>query len=169
MSSAAPFSATSALAKANAEDFEKPAHKVKLAPYCLDELEVTVAKYKQCSDVGRCLRAGKANEWPKLEPLQAKLHDSSPCNINEPEAKAYHPINCVDCDQARAFCDANDARLPTEAEWELGARSPDGRIYPRGEEAPSANLLSACGKEGGTWMKQHPRSRRAHRRDVRRR
>ena len=138
----------------NADEREKPAHKVKLAPYCLDELEVTVAKYKQCSDSGKCRRAGKANVWPGIKPAQQKIYDPL-CNINDPVGKAQHPINCVDWDQAREFCEAEGGRLPTEAEWELGARGPDGRIYPWGDEAPNAKLLNACGKECVAWQKGH--------------
>jgi len=40
----------------DALDTEKPPHRVKLTPYCIDELEVTVAQYKECSDRGGCRR-----------------------------------------------------------------------------------------------------------------
>jgi len=139
----------------DALDFEKPAHKVKLSPYCIDELEVTVAQYKQCSDRGGCRRAGKENVWPGIKPAQQKVYDPL-CNANDPEAKAKHPVNCVDWDQAREACEARGARLPTEAEWELAARGPDGRIYPWGDEPPSAHHLNACGKECFAWEKAHP-------------
>ena len=138
----------------NADDREKPLHKVKLAAYCIDELEVTVAKYKQCSDDGKCRRAGKTNVWPGIKPAQQKIYDPL-CNINDPVAKAQHPINCVDWDQAREYCEAQGARLPTEAEWELAARGPDGRVYPWGDDPPSAKLLNACGRECVAWQKAH--------------
>jgi len=137
---------------------EKPAHKVKLAPYCLDELEVTVAQFKACSDHGDCLRASKENRWADahaIKPGQAKIYDPL-CNINDPEAKATHPINCVDWSQANQFCTDRGARLPTEAEWELAARGFDGRIYPWGDERPNAQLLNACGSECVAWMKKNP-------------
>ncbi|AKV03114.1 Adenylate cyclase [Labilithrix luteola] len=139
----------------DALDSEKPAHKVKLSPYCLDELEVSVAQYKECSDRGACRRAGKENVWKGILPVQQKIYDPL-CNINDPVGKASHPINCVDWEQARQFCEARDGRLPTEAEWEFAARGPDGRIYPWGDEAPNAQLLNACGKECVAWQKKHP-------------
>ncbi|MBX3190749.1 MAG: SUMF1/EgtB/PvdO family nonheme iron enzyme [Labilithrix sp.] len=139
----------------DAFDFEKPAHKVKLSPYCLDELEVTVAQYKECSDRGACRRAGKENDWPDIKPAQRKIYDAL-CNINDAEAKATHPVNCVDWAQAREACEARGARLPTEAEWELAARGTDGRFYPWGDDPPSARLLNACGKECVAWQKKHP-------------
>ena len=38
-------------------DLEKPAHHVKLTPFCIGATEVTVAEYKACSDRGACKRA----------------------------------------------------------------------------------------------------------------
>ncbi len=139
----------------DADPSERPAHKVKLAPYCLDEFEVTVARYKACSDRGACKRAGKDNVWPGITAAQQKIYDPL-CNINDPAAKADHPINCVDWQQAQDFCAESGGRLPTEAEWEFAARGPDGRIYPWGDDPPSAELLNACGKECVAWAKKHP-------------
>ena len=139
----------------DAEANEKPPHKVKLAPYCLDEREVTVAKYKACSDRGACLRAGRENVWPGITRQQKKTYDPL-CNANETEDRLEHPVNCVDWDQARLYCEAQAGRLPTEAEWEFAARGSDGRIYPWGDKAPDATLLNACGSECVAWMKAHP-------------
>ena len=138
----------------DALDTEKPPHRVRLAPYCIDELEMTVAQYKECSDHGGCRRAGKENVWPGITDAQRKIYDPL-CNIADPEAKAKHPINCIDWDQAREACESRGGRLPTEAEWEFAARGPDGRVYPWGDEAPSAQLLNACGKECVAWQKKH--------------
>jgi formylglycine-generating enzyme required for sulfatase activity len=134
---------------------EKPPHKVKVDPYCLDKHEVTVARYKACSDRGACKRAGKENVWPGITAVQQKIYDPL-CNLADADKLGQHPINCVDWEQAKTFCEANGGRLPTEAEWEFAARGPDGRIYPWGDDAPSAKLLNACGKECVAWMKKHP-------------
>jgi len=139
----------------DAEPNEKPPHKVKLAPYCLDEREVTVAKYKACSDRGGCLRAGRENVWPGITEQQKRTYDPL-CNANDTADRLEHPVNCIDWDQARLFCEAEDARLPTEAEWEFAARGSDGRIYPWGDAPPNATLLNACGSECVAWMKLHP-------------
>ncbi|MBS2019102.1 MAG: SUMF1/EgtB/PvdO family nonheme iron enzyme [Deltaproteobacteria bacterium] len=139
----------------DAQDFERPPHKVKLSPYCIDVTETTVAQYKQCSDKGGCRRAGKENVWNGITAAQKKSYDAL-CNANDLEGRAQHPINCVDWDQAREACEFRGARLPTEAEWEYAARGSDGRIYPWGDEAPGATLLNACGSECVAWMKKHP-------------
>ena len=139
----------------DAEPFEKPPHKVKLSPYCIDELEMTVAQYRECSDVGSCRRAGTANVWPRILPAQRKIYDPL-CNASDPVGKAQHPVNCVDWDQAREACETRGGRLPTEAEWEFAARGSDGRVYPWGDDPPSGDLLNACGQECVAWQKKHP-------------
>ena len=138
----------------DALDTEKPIHHVKLMPYCIDEFEETVEQYQACSDLGKCRPASKENVWPGISDEQRKIYDPL-CNIVDAKGKAKHPINCIDWEQARRACDVRGGRLPTEAEWEFAARGPDGRIYPWGNEAPSAQLLNGCGKECVAWQKKN--------------
>lgn len=138
------------------EERERPAHQVTLSPYCIDATEVTVAQYKECSDRGECKRAPRENEWPGITAAERKIYDPL-CNVREPEARAQHPINCVDWELARAFCAAGGKRLPTEAEWEFATRGSDGRTYPWGDDPPkSGGHLNACGTECVAWGKKHP-------------
>jgi formylglycine-generating enzyme required for sulfatase activity/serine/threonine protein kinase len=133
---------------------ERPAHKVVLAPYCLDKFEVTTADYKQCSDGGDCKRASTTNEWDGIADHDREAYDPL-CNIRDSDAKGKHPINCVDWQMATDYCHAHGARLPTEAEWEFAARGPDGRRYPWGDEEPSGGRINACGAECVAWGKAH--------------
>jgi formylglycine-generating enzyme required for sulfatase activity len=133
---------------------EKPAHQVKVSPYCIDEFETTVADYKACSDAGRCKRAGTTNEWQGISDKERKAFDPL-CNIRDPEGHGNHPINCVDWDMADKFCKEQGKRLPTEAEWEFSARGPDGRKYPWGDEDPALGHMNACGKECVAWGRKN--------------
>jgi len=130
--------------------FEKPSHQVTIAPFCIDEFEVTVDKYKACSDSGRCKRAGSTNEWASITDKERKAFDPT-CNIRDPDNRGKHPINCVDWEMADKYCHEQGGRLPSEAEWEFAARGPDGRKYPWGDDDPAAGHMNACGKECVAW------------------
>ncbi len=135
-------------------DLEKPAHRVSLGRFCIDRFEVTTADYKACSDRGECKRASRTNEWEAITEHDHKVFDPL-CNVREPESLGTHPINCVTWEMAQTYCGAQDKRLPTEAEWELAARGPDGRKYPWGDDDPGPSFLNACGKECLAWEKRN--------------
>lgn len=109
---------------------EKPGHSVYLDVYSIDTYEVTVADYRRCVEAGKCSSDG-LTQW-------------EPCNWNKPN-RTDHPINCVDWQQAVAYCTWAEKRLPTEAEWEKAARGTDKRVYPWGNEwdAKRANAGSS--------------------------
>ncbi|HEX4448312.1 MAG TPA: bifunctional serine/threonine-protein kinase/formylglycine-generating enzyme family protein, partial [Polyangiaceae bacterium] len=129
---------------------EKPAHQVTLQPFCVDEFEVTVDRYRACSESGRCKRAGVTNDWAGIAEKDRKAFDPL-CNVRDPDKRGQHPINCVDWAMAEKFCREQGGRLPTEAEWEFAARGPDGRKYPWGDDDPASGHLNACGKECVAW------------------
>lgn len=120
-----------------AGDNEKPIHDVTVAPFLLDRTEVTVAAYAACVRAGACTAPDAF--------VDERGNYRVFCNWQHPEARANHPVNCVDFFQAQAFCAWASKRLPSEMEWELAARGGEERVFPWGNEAPDATRLNACG------------------------
>jgi eukaryotic-like serine/threonine-protein kinase len=122
---------------------EHPKHPVTLSGYCIDRTEVTVKAYGACIAAKGCSAAPLTERFSSYSGAEV-TEWSRYCNGSD---RSDHPMNCVDWDQAAAYCKWAGKRLPTEAEWEYAARGNDRRVYPWGNEAPSANLLNACGSE----------------------
>lgn len=91
--------------------------------FCIDRTEVTVAAYRTCASCS-------APNTPDISPE---------CNWGR-EGAEDHPVNCLNWDQAVAFCRSRGGRLPTEWEWQFAAQGTDGREYPWGNNAPSNQL-----------------------------
>lgn len=108
-------------------DSEKPMHPAGVSELWMDVTEVTVAAYEACALAGACSVSG--------------LTRSAACNWGKAGRKT-HPINCVDWEQAKAFCRWKGGRLPTEEEWEYAARGTDGRKYPWGNESASGRVCT---------------------------
>jgi formylglycine-generating enzyme required for sulfatase activity len=132
-----------------------PAHPVEVAAFCIDIDEVTVDDYRACSKPGECKRAYRDSTWPqgKTEESdwrqQMEAH-SELCNERYDD-RGEHPINCVDWEQARAFCKRRGGDLPTEAQWEFAARGSDGRVYPWGDAVPTPAHMNGAGPEYVAW------------------
>ena len=106
----------------------RPAHRADVPGFCLGVHEVTVREYAACSDARDCTPAHRgaffADEVPPDHVGNRSVAlQGSQCNADRP-GREQHPINCVSHEQAAAYCRANGARLPSEAEWELAARGP---------------------------------------------
>jgi formylglycine-generating enzyme required for sulfatase activity len=102
---------------------EAEGQRADLPAFQIDRTEVRVSEYRHCVDEGRC----------------ASPSIASGCNWNAP-GRGEHPINCIDWEQARTYCEWVGKRLPTEQEWEKAARGTDGRTYPWGNEGPSCDV-----------------------------
>ncbi|PRQ10102.1 formylglycine-generating enzyme family protein [Enhygromyxa salina] len=115
-------------------DPDNPGRDVTVSGFYIERTEVTVAAYQGCVDAGVCTAAATDID----------------CNYGN-AALGDHPINCVTWQQAVDYCGWIDRRLPTEAEWELAAASPDSRTFPWGSGAATcalAHMISAAGDMG---------------------
>ena len=124
---------------------EHPQHQVEVAAFDMDATEVTVGAYAACVRAGACTAAATTVDWPGVSDSDKKTW-SKYCNGDREDRKT-HPANCVDFDQATAYCAWAGARLPTEQEWEYAARGKADRTYPWGEEPPDETRVNACGAE----------------------
>jgi formylglycine-generating enzyme required for sulfatase activity len=97
---------------------------VTVQPFLLDVTPVTVAAYEACVKAGKCSAPG----------------DGGYCNWGKSD-RASHPVNCVDWDQATAYCAWAGKRLPAEEEREWAARGAEqGTKYPWGNDGPADQL-----------------------------
>jgi formylglycine-generating enzyme required for sulfatase activity len=98
------------------DEFERPAHKVRLAPFYIDMNEVTCEEYLK---------------------FTTEQHHRLPPNWTTgsfPSGAAKQPVTGVDWYDATAYAKWAGKRLPTEEEWEYTARGNNGGRYPWGND-----------------------------------
>ncbi|SIO20832.1 Formylglycine-generating enzyme, required for sulfatase activity, contains SUMF1/FGE domain [Singulisphaera sp. GP187] len=103
------------------EAAERPAHRVFLSTYYIDQHEVSVRQFDLFEkEVGR-----------RTDRVRALAREATiaPTSVD-------NPVVMVNAKEAKDFATWAGKRLPTEAQWEMAARGPDGRIYPWGNDPP---------------------------------
>lgn len=120
-----------------------PVRRIQLAPFYLDETEVTNERY-----------AAFVRKSGHRAPYHWK-HGAMP------EGKAKLPVVNVDWNDAVAFCaaDGSGKRLATEAEWERAARGlAEGKTYPWGDEEPTPERAHFGATDGPRAACSKPRN-----------
>ena len=106
---------------------EYPAHECSTGDFYIDRYQVTNIQYLRF--VLETDYISRVSEFLAHLPEEVRTGKTQiPSNI------ADHPVVYVSFEDAVAFCDWVQKRLPTEIEWELAARGLDGREYPWGNE-----------------------------------
>ena len=102
------------MGREDGESSERPSHRVKLSAYYIDEHEVTNRQYQlYLKETGR--------------PVELTSKGSVAEDV-VPADRLDYPVTGLTAREARAYCYWANRRLPTEAQWELAARSADGRV-----------------------------------------
>jgi formylglycine-generating enzyme required for sulfatase activity len=125
---------------------------VSVPTFMLDRFPVTVARFRLFMAAGRpgvasgLVAYGFGRHRVEL-PWRGTTQDpSTDDGSNWAEAgREDHPINGVDWHTAQAFCAWDGGRLPTEAEWELAARSIDDRLWPWGNAPDWSRVCAMIG------------------------
>jgi formylglycine-generating enzyme required for sulfatase activity len=120
---------------------EQPLHAVSLGSYAIDKYEVINTQYAEFLNAEGNLEEG-GDTWLDADASDVRIHQIS--GVWQVEAGyENHPVVEVTWYGARAYCQWQGKRLPTEAEWEKAARgSNDTRMYPWGDEDAACSRLN---------------------------
>jgi formylglycine-generating enzyme required for sulfatase activity len=138
----------------NARRDEIPQHRLYLPDYALSRTPITNTQYAYFL---RATRHQPPHHWRIL----FFKHRRSPFR------RQNYPVVHVTWEDARAYCQwlseatGKPYRLPSEAEWEKGARGSDGRIYPWGNEwkVKTCNIRTSPDPPPGTTpIDAHPQN-----------
>ena len=142
---AGPFLYGSADSDEMASDDEKPQQTVEQPEYWIGRAPVTNAQFARFVEATRhWTRAeldGHSWGWTDEE-RDRRIRRADWRHPRGPETsingKNNHPVVQINWGDANMFCDWAGLALPTEEQWEKAARGTDGRIWPWGNEPPTA-------------------------------
>jgi formylglycine-generating enzyme required for sulfatase activity len=129
----------------DADDDEQPQHLLYLPDYYLAKTPVTNAQFRAFIRATDYQTVAEHKSWSNVWAGQwRKINGTDWQHPHGPESsidgKDYHPVVQISYQDAIAYCNwlaevtSRQYRLPSEAEWEKGARGSDGRIYPWGND-----------------------------------
>jgi formylglycine-generating enzyme required for sulfatase activity len=119
---------------------ERPARPVNVAPFWIDQTEVTVRAYRACVDAGACA---------------APARTSKACTYGHDDPEL--PVSCVHWRDADGYCKYAGKRLPSEREWEYAARGTTTMAFPwGGGRATCAHAVTLTGELTGKTCSPGP-------------
>ena len=121
---------------------EIPQHSTYLDTFWLDIYEVTNVQFSEFVEssgyITTAENKGKSYVW---DPRTHDGEDVPGADWRHPEGpqsnidgRSLYPVVHISWDDANAFCEWAEKRLPTEAEWEKAARGTEGSLYSWGNE-----------------------------------
>lgn len=129
----------------------QPQHSVHVESFYVDRYPITNQEYKQFVD-----ETGHPVPHYDVSWCDTSGYNWDPETQSFPDGKADHPVVLVTWQDALAYARWAGKRLPSEAEWELAARGPEGRIWPWGNKsAPGKSNTREAGVGATTPVHRH--------------
>ncbi|HSH05787.1 MAG TPA: formylglycine-generating enzyme family protein [Anaerolineae bacterium] len=113
---------------------QKPAHEVYLDSYWLDQTEVTNQNFVDFLNEYPLLA-----DWVQVNTAFSKIKSEADIFFTDAEDASY-PVEAVAWYAAHKYCEWAGGRLPTEAEWEKGARGTTEWLWPWGNTFETTKL-----------------------------
>ena len=113
----------------------KPLHKIYLDDFYIDKYEVNVGQFKKFVAATGYITDAEKNGGAWVITISKGGQEGNISWRNPGFSQNDNlPVVCLSWNDAKAYCDWAEKKLPTEAEWEKAARGTDGRMYPWGSE-----------------------------------
>jgi len=112
---------------------ERPQFSAALPDYYLGLYCVTNAQYAAFLSAVQP-GSGELEKWVGLDSNCHVVRSGSAYAVDDAERYGDHPAVQVSWYGAEAYCEWSGLRLPSELEWEKGARGTEGLVYPWGNE-----------------------------------
>jgi formylglycine-generating enzyme len=113
---------------------------VDVSPFRIDKFEVSVEDYARCVQDGPCPqpKTSASDVFVMDEPQETDL-----CNWPY-TGRRSHPMNCIEWQEARTYCEWLGKSLPTQAQFIRAVSDSDQVIYPWGNELPDSTRVNGC-------------------------